>query len=160
VNTFARLRGSFTPQQWDPHTGAISAPQYTQVTEAGTPITRVALNVTTLHSVFITSAYTTSAAGPGHAGEVPRKARLSVFQSFKNGMVISYSVPQENRDLVSVNMQVFDIKGARIATLLDRQEKAGTYTTTWDARRAPAGTYIVRLRVDGRIGIMRKVTKD
>ena len=160
VNTFARLRGSFTPQQWDPHTGAISAPQYTQVTEAGTPITRVALNVTTLHSVFITSAYTTSAAGPGHAGEVPRKARLSVFQSFKNGMVISYSVPQENRDLVSVNMQVFDIKGARIATLLDRQEKAGTYTTTWDARRAPAGTYIVRLRVDGRSGIMRKVTKD
>jgi hypothetical protein len=159
VNTFARLRGSFTPQQWDPHTGAISAPQYTQVTEAGTPITRVALNVTTLHSVFITSPYSSTSALPVSLGAF-QKARLDVTQSLRKGMLITYTIPQGTRVLASVSIQVFDVKGARIAALFDRQVKAGTYTYNWAARHVPAGTYVVRLKVDGQDEIMRKVVKD
>jgi hypothetical protein len=46
-------------------------------------------------------------------------------------------------------MEVFDVKGARVAVLLDRQVRAaGTYTATWTARQIPAGTYIIRLKVD------------
>ena len=158
VNTYARLRGNFTPQAWDPHTGQISTPQYTQVTEAGTAITRVAVNLTTLHSIFITGAYATSALS-GHAGGTTQKARLSVSRSMRNGMVITYSVPQGTRD-VPVSLQVFDAKGARVAVLLDRRIQAGTYTVTWAARQVSAGTYIIRLKVDGQNGIMRKVVKE
>jgi hypothetical protein len=57
-------------------------------------------------------------------------------------------------------MQIFDVKGARVAVLLDGRMKAGTYTAHWSARQAPAGTYIVRLKVEGLGGIMRKVVME
>jgi hypothetical protein len=75
-------------------------------------------------------------------------------------MLITYFVPQGTRDLASISLQAYNVKGARIAVLFDRQVKAGTHTYTWAARHVPAGTYVVRLKVDGQGEIMRKVVKD
>jgi hypothetical protein len=160
VNTYARLRGSFTPQQWDPHTGLISAPQFTQITEAGAAVTRVSLNLTTLHSLFITGAYSSTPALPGSFGKTVPKARLNVSQSLRNGMLITYTVPQGTRGLASESMQVFDLKGARITVLFDCRKQAGTYTYTWAARHVPSGTYILGLKIDGQSTITRKVIKE
>ena len=160
ISTYARLRGNFTPQQWDPHTGLTSAPQFTHVTAGGTDITRIPITLTTMHSIFITGTYASTAAFPGRMGKAAQKAGLSVSKSLRNGMVITYSVPQGESDLVSASMQIFDVKGARVAVLLDGRMKAGTYTAHWSARQAPAGTYIVRLKVEGLGGIMRKVVME
>jgi hypothetical protein len=44
--------------------------------------------------------------------------------------------------------------------LLDRTEKAGTYTVLWPSRGVPAGAYVLRLKVDGQNELMRKVVKE
>ncbi len=160
VNAFARLRGSFTPQQWDPHTGAISTPEYTQVTEGGAVITRVRLNLAALHSVFLTGSYSTTGIVPNaQAGAGPQRARLSVSRSSGN-LAITYSIPKGATELVAVRLEVFDVKGGRAAVILDGRAKAGTYTTNWAARRIPGGTYIVRLKVAGQSGVQVKVAKE
>ena len=161
ISTTVQLRGSFVPQEWDPHTGAITNPAYTQAAVSGIPVTSVAITLPPVYSLLITGAYTPSAfTKPWGRGEILQKAQLSV-KSLRSGMAITYSVPQGTSNLASVSMQVFDVKGARIAVLLDRQMKAaGTYTVTWAARQMPAGTYIVRLKVDGASEIMTKVVKE
>ena len=161
VTTTVQLRGNFVPQEWDPHTGLITTPAYTQATVSGTPVTRISLTLASVHCLFITGAYTPStSAKPVGRTELPQKAGLSVSKSLGKGAVITYSIPQGTQDLVSVNMQVFDVKGARVAVLLDGRTKAGTYTATWPSHQMPAGTYIVRLKVEGQSGIMRKVVME
>ena len=160
ISTFARLRGNFTPQQWDPHTGLITTPQFTQVQSGGTTITRVPITLTTLHSVFITGAYTGTSSVQGPAMKALQPARLTISQSSRNGMLITYFVPQGTRDLASISLQAYNAKGARVAVLLDRTEKAGTYTVLWPSRGVPAGAYVLRLKVDGQNELMRKVVKE
>ena len=55
VDTYARLRGKFTTQAWDPHTGKISVPEFPNSVEDGQSVTIVRLNLTPVHSLFITA---------------------------------------------------------------------------------------------------------
>jgi len=48
-----RLRGKLKPEAWDPHTGRISAPDYSSVVEDGQPVTRVKLKLDPVRSIFI-----------------------------------------------------------------------------------------------------------
>jgi hypothetical protein len=48
-----RLRGKITPEVWDPHTGEISIPQYSETAEDGQEVTRVKLALDPVHSLFI-----------------------------------------------------------------------------------------------------------
>jgi hypothetical protein len=156
ISAFARLRGNFTPQLWDPHTGLISTPQYTQIASGGTTITRIPLTLTALHSVFITGAYSTSTK-PVHSSVFVHTTDLSVAKTHGNTLLLTYCVSQGAKELVSVTIHVFDARGARIATLVDGLKNAGTHTATWQAARIPAGTYLVRLKVDGQSAVIRKV---
>jgi hypothetical protein len=160
ISTYARMRGNFTPQQWDPHTGQITTPQFTLVQSGGTTITRVPITLTTLHSVFITGAYTGTSSVQGLLWKAPQPARLNISLSSRNNILITYFVPQETRDLASISLQAYNVKGARVAMLLDRTEKAGTYTVLWPARGVSPGTYVLRLKVDGQNELMRKVVKE
>jgi hypothetical protein len=156
ISTYARMRGNFTPQQWDPHTGQITTPQFTLVQSGGTTITRVPITLTTLHSVFITGAYTGTSSVQGLLWKAPQPARLNISQSSRNNVLITYFVPQGTRDLASISLQAYNVKGARVAVLLDRSVRAGTYSFTWATQNVPAGTYIVRMKVDGGGVLMRK----
>jgi len=55
VATYARLRGKFTAEAWDPHTGKISVPEFSNSVEDGQSVTIVRLNLTPVHSLFITA---------------------------------------------------------------------------------------------------------
>jgi len=48
-----------------------------------------------------------------------------------------------------VDLSVFDVQGRRLQTLITGPQAPGTHVTFWDSRGVPAGTYIVRLRLDG-----------
>jgi len=48
-----RLRGKFTPEAWDPHTGQFSVPEYGNTVEDGQPVTKVKLTLSPVHSIFI-----------------------------------------------------------------------------------------------------------
>jgi hypothetical protein len=57
-------------------------------------------------------------------------------------------------------MHAFNVKGSRVALLLDNRLKAGSYTANWSTRAMPAGTYIVRLKIDGHGEVIRKVAVE
>ena len=48
-----RLRGKFTPEAWDPHTGEFSTPEFTNAVEDGVPVTRVKVPLGPIRSRFI-----------------------------------------------------------------------------------------------------------
>jgi hypothetical protein len=60
---------------------------------------------------------------------------------------IEFAVPRQTH----VSIEVFDLNGRRVATLVDRSMAPGTYNVTWDAltsqgRPATSGVYLYRLR--------------
>jgi len=52
-NGYVRLHGKITPTIWDPHTGKITKPIYTTLSEDGEEITRVKMTLSANHSCFI-----------------------------------------------------------------------------------------------------------
>ena len=61
---------------------------------------------------------------------------------FNRGTVISYSLPSEER----VRLDVFDLSGRLVATLVNESRKAGTHRVSWNADEEAAGIYFYRLR--------------
>ncbi|MCX6879905.1 MAG: glycosyl hydrolase [Verrucomicrobia bacterium] len=50
-----RMRGKFTPETWDPHSGEIAVPEFTHTLEDGQPVTTVRLTLGPVRSQFIIS---------------------------------------------------------------------------------------------------------
>ena len=48
-----RMRGKFSPELWDPHSGAFAVPESTNAVEDGQPVTRVKLSLGPIRSCFI-----------------------------------------------------------------------------------------------------------
>jgi hypothetical protein len=70
---------------------------------------------------------------------------------FNPTTTIEYVVPRTGR----VRIDIFDASGSRVRTILDEEQEAGTYTTTWEARDdhgAPmsSGVYFLRVAQDRR----------
>ncbi len=73
---------------------------------------------------------------------------------------ISYGLPAAGRVLI----EVFDIQGKKVKTLVDEYRPAGLHSTTWNAddslgRPVAAGVYFCRLRLGHRGGVLEKLIK-
>ena len=69
---------------------------------------------------------------------------------------IRFELPQASQ----VSLEVYDILGRRVATLVEGTVAAGVQTATFDARRLASGVYITRLQVaDGPAGPVVQVQK-
>jgi subtilisin family serine protease len=58
---------------------------------------------------------------------------------------IEYSIPVTG----AVKLQIFDILGRSIATLVNTTQKAGVYHATWDGKAAASGVYFYKLESGG-----------
>ncbi|MEX0609570.1 MAG: T9SS type A sorting domain-containing protein [Balneolaceae bacterium] len=81
-----------------------------------------------------------------------------LFQNYPNpfnpSTVISYQLPVNSE----VQLEIFDLMGRKVATLLDGEMKpAGKYDITFDARRLASGMYIYRLKA-GNFRVIKKLT--
>lgn len=54
---------------------------------------------------------------------------------------ISFSLPAA----AGVSLEIFNMVGQKVATLVDRHYEAGHYTVTWDGSRSASGVYLYRL---------------
>ncbi len=70
---------------------------------------------------------------------------------FRGQTEIDFSLPEDG----PVRVQVFDMMGRRIATLVDEVRSAGSYSVRFDAGTLPSGVYIVRLEGSEQIQTQR-----
>lgn len=91
----------------------------------------------------------------GEFSDIPAEVTLS--QNYPNPFnpttKIAYTVPEEMR----VRLDVFDILGRRVATLVDGQMNPGRYEVSFDMTRFASGVYLYRIVTpDG--ALVRKMT--
>jgi len=55
---------------------------------------------------------------------------------------ISFSLPQQSH----VTIEIFDVTGRLVETVVDEQKSAGSHSITWDASGNASGVYLYRLR--------------
>jgi hypothetical protein len=72
---------------------------------------------------------------------------------FNPSSTISYTIPAAAK----VQLSVYNVLGQQVATLVDSDQAAGSYTVTFDASRLSTGTYFYTLRV-GDFMSTRKMT--
>lgn len=85
-------------------------------------------------------------------------AKLTISQNYPNpfnpSTTIAYGIPETGE----VTLEVFDVIGRKVATLLAGERKsAGRYAVTFDASNLASGIYIYRLRL-GTSVLVRKLT--
>ncbi|MFW6347911.1 MAG: T9SS type A sorting domain-containing protein, partial [Cyclonatronaceae bacterium] len=92
-------------------------------------------------------------------GELP--AEIALKQNYPNpfnpATQIAYDLPESSE----VSLEVFNVQGQRVATLVDGRQNAGSHTLSFDAADLASGVYLYRLRVSGEAGsqvITRKMT--
>jgi hypothetical protein len=72
---------------------------------------------------------------------------------FNGRMNVVFELPQP----AEVRIEVFDVRGHKVATLLNELRDAGPVTAVWNTGRAASGVYLVRLAAEERTAV-RKVT--
>lgn len=79
------------------------------------------------------------------AEELERVNSFELHQNYPNPFnpttTISFSLPQS----ANVSLQVFDVTGRRVATLVDENRPQGTYNEVFDASSLSSGLYFYRL---------------
>jgi hypothetical protein len=82
-----------------------------------------------------------------HEGVIPD--RLVLHQNYPNpfnpSTAIQFDLPA--RSYVSLN--VYDVLGRLVATLVSDQQAAGSHRVTWNAAGYASGVYVYRLQADG-----------
>lgn len=83
--------------------------------------------------------------------------RLSLHQNYPNpfnpGTRIDYELPESG----NVRLDVFNVQGQRVATLVDKQQTAGHHSSYFDASGLASGVYVYRLTL-GNISEVRRMT--
>jgi hypothetical protein len=79
-----------------------------------------------------------------NSNDTPR--HFSLRQNYPNpfnpGTTIAYSIPRPS----FVTVTVYDLLGRVVATLVNGERTAGTYSTRWDANGISSGVYFYTLR--------------
>ncbi len=106
-------------------------------------------------SRFMLSIIPGTAVSTGEPSGLPETVKLD--QNYPNPFnpttMISYRLPEADR----VQLQVFDITGRLVSTLVNEQMQAGVHQVQFDASHLASGVYIYRLQT-GNTTITRKLT--
>jgi hypothetical protein len=71
---------------------------------------------------------------------------------FNPTTVISYQLPVSSE----VRLDVFDLLGRKVATLVNERQSTGTYEVTFDASHLASGVYLYRLQA-GDFSVSKKL---
>jgi hypothetical protein len=90
--------------------------------------------------------YTTDAEDPSPPQIALGKPVLRIFPNpFNPTTTIRCELPGAGH----VRLEVFDLVGRKVATLVEGRRPAGRLETSWDASRLPGGVYFYLLRTEG-----------
>jgi len=97
---------------------------------------------------------------PSNSASLPRPAlpsRTEISNIYPNPFNPMTEIKFTLDKRAPVLLEVYNLLGEKVATLLDRALSPGEYSATWIARGYATGTYIVRLRADGAMDTRRVV---
>ena len=85
----------------------------------------------------------------GNNGNIP--AEITLFQNYPNPFnpetIIEFAIPQQEY----VTLNIFDITGQKIETLIENKLNPGNYEINWDASNYASGIYLYTLSVGERV---------
>jgi hypothetical protein len=93
----------------------------------------------------------------GATDGLPTPANIALLQNYPNPFNSNTSIEFDLIDDSHIELAVFDVAGARVATLARGSFKAGKHQARWDCGAAASGIYFYRLRAGG-ITATRKMT--
>jgi hypothetical protein len=76
-------------------------------------------------------------------------SRFTLSQNYPNPFNASTTINYKLQQKSHVDLNIFDIQGRSIATLVDAVVNAGSYQVNFDAGRLPSGVYIIKLQANG-----------
>jgi hypothetical protein len=82
--------------------------------------------------------------------EIPLDFQL--LQNYPNPFNPTTTIQYSLKSPSSVRLDVFDVLGRKVATLVNEQKPAGMYTVRWDASHASSGLYFSTINVVGENG--------
>jgi hypothetical protein len=77
-------------------------------------------------------------------------APKAMIQCFPNPMAQSTTVKYRTIEDANVNINIYDINGRKVATLINEKQDAGTYELKWDATTATNGVYFATLATNNK----------
>ena len=72
---------------------------------------------------------------------------------FNPSTTLSYDVPTRSH----ITLRVYNTLGQEVATLVDEDRSAGSYSVVWDASGIASGTYLTQLTADGKSVVQKMV---
>jgi hypothetical protein len=124
---------SFTWYSGEGHQARVS-PEFSNQTSGSIPVGSISFTEIVNTTVFVAEKPTGAVSTFSLAQNYPNP--------FNPSTNISYSVA--SRQFVS--LQVYDVLGRKVATLVNEAKDAGTYSVRFDASNLPSGVYLYRLR--------------
>jgi len=91
--------------------------------------------------------------GTFNEDELPTKFALE--QNYPNPFNPSTSIRYSLESTIDVNLNVYDILGRKVATLVNGVQTAGLYNINFDASRLSSGTYIYRIEAGDFVSIKK-----
>jgi hypothetical protein len=77
-------------------------------------------------------------------------SEITLLKAYPNPFNASTTVSYNLASSGYARVDIFDIMGRLVATLVDGHQTAGPHQVVWDASRVASGTYFARLRVDSK----------
>lgn len=94
-------------------------------------------------------------------GATPAELRVKSLPNPLTGSTnISFALPVEGR----VVIEIFDIQGRKVTTVLDAQRSSGIHSVSWNGKDArgstvETGVYFCRVELNGRTSVLEKLVK-
>jgi hypothetical protein len=140
-------RGSAVVQmQWEVPAGIGLLPRIYAVLDAGNTVDEIHESNNTGWTVLNMASFPTDAE-PGPRHELPARAQL--FQNYPNPFSTATTIGFEVASQGRVQLEILDVLGRRVTSVVDREMTTGTYNVRFDAGGLSSGVYFYRLVVGG-----------
>jgi serine protease AprX len=106
-----------------------------------------AVIITRTHSLWNAGTQPLTASGTSNLAISPEGKLVSYPNPFTESTTIRYAVDQEG----PVSVEVFDILGKKVRTLVSESKAAGHHSVDFRAENLPAGTYIYRVEAGSKV---------
>jgi hypothetical protein len=96
----------------------------------------------------------------GIAGETLWEAipgQFKLLQNYPNPFNPSTTIGYQLQDISEVTIEVFDITGRKVATLVNKKQEPGYYRVRFNASNLASGIYLYRLKTENNVGVKKMV---